>query len=300
MKKFMLILAVLLLFGGQIACSISPPPIPTIEINIPTIEVGEMQHKQETIPLEGADSATVAVVFGAGDLNITAGEDADQLLSGDFYYNVADWEPQVYYLNGLLTIEQGESVKDWGFPTGDAHNEWQLSFSPTAALAVDIKAGAGKGDLDFTGLQLTRLNLDLGAGNFDVRFGEPNQADMSNLKLNAGTSKLEVSGIGYASPKEMHVQGGVGDIDLDLSGPWARSADVWVTAGVGAVTMRLPADVGVQVEVEGGVSSVDVSGFHLTDGAYVNDAWGKAEIELHIYATTGIGSLHLIEVSNEQ
>lgn len=300
MKRFTLILAALLLFGGPIACSISPPPIPTIEINIPTIEVGEMQHKQETVPLGDAESATVAVVFGAGDLNIAAGDDADQLLSGDFYYNVANWEPQIYRLNDLLTIEQGESKEDWGIPTGDAHNEWQLAFSPTAALAVDIKAGAGKGTLDFSGLQLTKLGLDLGAGNFEVRFGEPNQADMSSLKLNAGTSKLTVSGIGYASPKEMRVQGGVGDIDLDLTGPWARSADVWVTAGVGAITMRLPADVGVQVEVEGGLSSVNASGFHLEEGAYVNDAWGNSETELHIYATTGVGSLRLTEVSNEQ
>ena len=121
---------------------------------------------------------------------------------------------------------------------------------------------------------------------------------MSHLTLDAGASTLEVIGIGHAGPEQMRVQGGVGGITLDFTGAWPRSAEVQVTAGVGLVTLRLPDDVGVRVETQGGLSSVEVSGLQQEGDAYVNDAFGEAETELYIRVTTGIGSLRLIEVSN--
>ena len=297
MRRIAITLIPLLLLG-TIACNITIPAIPTIEIQVPTLEVGEMRDERQAIPLAETQSATIEVIFGAGELEIEAGV-SDQLFSGHFRYNVERWTPEISYENDVLTIKQGGTEKDWGVPTGVTHNEWELEFTPEIPLEMDIKAGAGKGELDFTGLQIRALDLDIGAGDFIVRFDEPNEADMSHLTLDAGASKLEVIGIGYAGPKQMEVQGGVGDIILDFTGAWRRSADVQVTAGVGTLTLRLPDDVGVRVEVQGGPSGVEVSGLRHEGNAYVNDAFGAAETELHIQVTTGIGSLHLIEVSNE-
>lgn len=291
MKKITITLAALLTLGSTIACTI---PVPAV----PTLEVGEMRDEQKTIPLAEAKSAIVEVVFGAGALEIEAGV-SDQLLSGRFRYNVEHWAPQVTYEDGVLTIKQGSTKEEWGIPTGITHNEWKLRFSPEIPLEMDVKAGAGEGELDFTGLQLTALDLDLGAGDFVVRFDEPNEAEMGHLTLDAGASKLEMIGIGHAGPERMRVQGGVGDITLDLTGDWPRSADVEITAGVGALTLRLPDNVGVHVEARGGLSSVEVSGLRRVGDAYVNDAFGKTELELSIQVTTGVGSLRLIEVPNE-
>lgn len=298
MKLITIILVGLLLVGSQLACCVfTLPQVPTIEVNVPTIEVGEMLERQETIPLQDAESAAVEIIFGAGELDVEAGA-SDQLFSGDFRYNVAEWEPEVAYEDGVLTIEQGSTDAEWGVPSGSTRNEWKLTFSPEIPLEMEVKVGAGKGDLDFTGLQLTGLDLDLGAGDFELLFDEPNEAEMDRFVLNAGASRLEVFGLGYASPEEIVVQGGVGDITLDFTGTWLRSADVRITAGVGAVTLHLPDDVGVRVEVGGGLSSVDASGLDREGDAYVNDAFGEAEVELRIHVTTGIGALRLLEVSN--
>ena len=297
MKRFTITLVTLLLLGSTLACNITVPAVPTIEINVPTLEVGEMEDERQTIPLTGTAPATVEIIFGAGELDIEAGI-SDQLFSGHFRYNVERWAPEVTYENDVLTIKQGGIEEEGGIPTGLTHNEWKLEFSPEIPLEMDFKIGAGKGELDLTGLQLTALDLDLGAGDFEVRFDEPNKAKMSHLTLDAGASKLEVIGIGHAGPEQMRVQGGVGGITLDFTGAWPRSAEVQVTAGVGLVTLRLPDDVGVRVETQGGLSSVEVSGLQQEGDAYVNDAFGEAETELYIQVTTGIGSLRLIEVSN--
>ena len=56
---------------------------------------------------------------------------------------------------------------------------------------------------------------------------------------------------------------------------------------------------GVRVETEGGLTNVDASGLRRTGDAYVNDAFGEADTELRIQITTGVGSIRLIEVSND-
>jgi len=297
MRKITITLAALLLLLSTIACNITVPAVPTIEINVPTVEVGEMQDERQAIPLAGAKSATVEVIFGAGELGIEAGV-SDQLFSGRFRYNVERWAPEVAYEDNVLTIKQGGIEEDWGVPTGITHNEWKLEFSPEIPLEMDCKIGAGEGELDFTWLQLAALDLNVGAGDFIVRFDEPGEVGMSHFTLNAGASKLEVIGIGHASPEQVEVRGGVGDITLDFTGNWRRSAGVQITAGVGSTTLRLPDDVGVRVETQGGLSSVEVSGLRQEGNTYVNDAFGEAETELRIRATTGVGSLRLIEVSN--
>jgi hypothetical protein len=291
-------MALVLLCAAACCCSIALPRVPDIHINAPTYEVGEMQEERESVPLGDEDAAAVEIRFRAGELSLSAGE-RDQLFSGEFRYNVAEWQPQVSYENGKLIAEQGDSGEDWGFPDGNAYNGWDLEFSPAVPLDVEIRAGAGEGELDFGGLQLTELDLEIGAGNLEVRFAEPNQADMSDLTLNAGASELNVSGIGNAGPERVTIRGGVGDITLDFTGDWQRSADVYITAGVGSLTLRLPDNVSVEVETEGGLSSVDAPEFHRSGDSYVNDAFGDAEIELHIRVTTGVGSVRLIEVSND-
>jgi hypothetical protein len=297
MKQITITLAALLLIGSNIACCVIPR-VPNVEINVPAIEAGEMQDERQVIPLAGAESATVKVIFGAGKLEIEAGT-SDDLLSGHFRYNVERWEPEITYEDDVLTIEQGGTKDDWGAPLGNTRNEWELEFSPEIPLDIDLEIGAGDGELDFSGLQLTELDLELGAGDFEVRFDEPNAVKMSELTLDTGASELEMIGIGHAGPERVKVNAGVGDITLDFTGAWPHSADVELTAGVGSLTLRLPDDVGVRVKMEGGLTSMEASGFQRAGSAYINDVFGEAETELRIQITAGIGTVKLIEVSNE-
>jgi len=292
MKRITIALAALLLMGNTLACCCLFPT--NLQINTgPTLEVGELQEKEESIPLDGAEPVAVDILFGAGEMEITAG-DADQLFSGRFLYNVDKWEPEVTYEDGKLVIRQGNNDESWGWPDEDAaRNEWELAFSPEVPLEMDIKTGAGQGELDLTDLQIEKLDIDLGAGDFSVVFNAPNQAEMSRFTLDVGAASLEIRGVGNASPRDMVVQGGAGEITLDLTGDWDNSADIEVTSGVGRLALRLPDDVGVRVEVEGGLTNIKTSGLRSTGGAYVNDAYGEAEIELNIEVTTGIGQVDL-------
>ena len=283
--------------GSSLACCIMPQ-IPDIEINMPTVEVGDLREVQEEIPLSGAESATVKVKFGAGELDIEAG-DPDSLFAGRFRYNVEQWKPSVTYEEGELTIEQGGTKRELGVPTGNTRNEWELEFSPQIPIEMRIDVGAGAGNLNLSGLELSELDLRMGAGDFEVRFDESNPVEMRELTMETGAAKLDIRGIGYASPEKATVNGGVGEITLDLTGAWSNSSEVDITTGVGSITLRLPDDIGVRVETDGGLTNVEAGEFRRTDGAYVNDVFGETEVELRIHVTTGVGNLRLVSVSND-
>ena len=293
MRKVTLLLAASALLVTSLACTITPR-IPEINISVPTIEVGEINEVRESVPLPQSNSCDVDVVFGAGKLEMEAGV-SDRLVDGVFRYNVDHWAPEVTHEGDELTIRQGGDEQKWGVPSGSVRNRWELEFSPEIPLAMNVKAGAGDGRLDLTNLQISDLDVDLGAGNFVLRFDEPSPIAMNRLTVDGGASKMEVVGVGNASPEELRLQGGVGDISLDLTGAWARSADVTIRAGAGTLRLTLPADVGVKVETRGGLTNVEAFGLRQMGGTYTNDTYGETDIELTISILTGVGNVRLME-----
>jgi len=150
MKKLTIALAALALLIGTLACTITPR-IPDININVPTIDVGELREERRSVPLSGTDPVDIEVVFGAGTLELEAGV-SDELFSGTFRYNVERWAPEVTSEGDYLKIQQGGDQDDWGIPSGNIRNRWELEFSPDVPLEMDLKVGAGEGELDLTGL----------------------------------------------------------------------------------------------------------------------------------------------------
>ncbi len=299
MRKLGISVASILLAASALGCCVLPQlpaiRIPEINISVPTVAIGELREMEEIVPASGEDSVDVSILFGAGELELGAG-DEDELLAARFVYNVDEWEPEVTYDDGELSIRQGSGG---GIPAGEfgnMRNEWSLAFSPEIPLDMDVKVGAGDVTLDFTSLQLTELDVDMGAGDLEIRFDEPNRAEMGRMTLDSGAAKLGVFGIGNAGPERVRVQCGAGEITLDFTGEWPGSADVTITTGVGQVTLRLPKEVGVRVENRGGITTVEASGFKRLGDAYVNDAFGETETELRIEITAGVGNIELIEV----
>jgi len=311
MKYLAIGMAAIMLMASSLACcnlvqvpkikapEIEVPDIELPEISIPTMEVGETIEEHQEVAVDGADRVDVRIVFGAGELEIGAG-DPGTLLSADFSYNLAEWAPEVKYNveDQSLSVKQGGDKDSWGVPSDtNVRNEWALKFSPTVPMTVSLLLGAGRGDLDFTGLRIARLNMDLGAGDFTARFNEPSQTAMSQMTVRTGASRLELEGIGNVTPERVVVQGGAGDITLDLTGDWRRSADVEITAGVGQLTLRVPSDVSVRIDVDG-LATINNDGLEKLGDDYVSDAYGETDTEINVSITTGIGNIRLEQVGN--
>jgi hypothetical protein len=62
---------------------------------------------------------------------------------------------------------------------------------------------------------------------------------------------------------------------------------------VGHATIKLPQSVGVRATVEGGIGSVSAPDFQKDGDAYVNSAYGKSRVTVHVDVQGGIGDVHL-------
>jgi hypothetical protein len=212
-----------------------------------TQQVGKMQRESKSVDPMNAQSARVKLEMGAGELNLTGG--ADQLMEGEFSYNVSEWKPKVSYdvsgEDGELVVKQGSGG---GVSLGGkARNEWDISLNDEVPTDLMVQMGAGESDLDLDSLTLTGLDLQMGAGKTTV--------DLTGDYAQSFDASIE-GGVGEATvllPSEVGVkakaEGGLGKINAK---GLKRVGDSYVNDAYGE------SDVNLSVDVQGGVGEINL------------------------------------------
>jgi hypothetical protein len=257
-QKIILLLAVVVLFVSP-SCSLS-------EIRV---VVGDLRTKSETVELDDADSVNVEILMAAGELVISGG--VNELLQADFLYNVAELEPEVDYSNGTLTILTPEvDVRvDSLWDLDDYHYEWDLNLNDDVPIEMIIEMGAGEANLELGSLSLTSLTLETGAADTTV--------DLS----------------GSTSLSSLNIEQGVGEVTLNLTGNWQDDLNADISSGVGDLTLQVPSDICVRVDIRGGLIDVDTRGMSRDGNEYINDACGESDVTLRIDINADIGDIIL-------
>ena len=124
---------------------------------------------------------------------------------------------------------------------------------------------------------------------WDLRLNTEMPMDLS-VKVGAGTSELQLAGLSLTG-LDIHL--GASESTVDLSGNWVRDLDITIEAGVGDVTVRLPKDIGVRVEVETALGTMDATGLKQDGNVYTNAAYGVSDVTLQINLEAGIGRISL-------
>ncbi len=124
---------------------------------------------------------------------------------------------------------------------------------------------------------------------WDLRLNNDVPMNLS-LDMGAATSDLKLAGLSLTG---LVVKLGAGKSTVDLTGNWARDLDVTFDTGAANITVRLPKDVGVRVEVAAGLGRIEASGLKQDGNAYTNEAYGTSEVTLHITIQAGIGQINL-------
>jgi hypothetical protein len=206
---------------------------------------GPPQTESQTVKLGEAKSARVEIDMSAGELSVGSG--AKELLEADFSYPGASSRPQVEYNvnagQGQLTIRQPGSVHG----RGGGHNTWDLHLSKKVPLELKVDQGAGRARLTLGGLLLSRLDVEIGAGETDV--------DLTGDWKNDLTANIQ-GGVGRATvrlPTDVGVRasahGGVGAIHVH---GLKKDGDAYVNEAYGKSPIT------VNVQVEGGVGEINL------------------------------------------
>jgi hypothetical protein len=237
---------------------------------IDRFQIGSTQTESETVELGNAETIRANIRMGAGEIEISGG--ARELMEAEFTFNVDELEPRVSYdvsgTTGRLNVEHRRIE---GFPFGeyeDVRSEWDLIFNDDIPMDMTLSLGAARGDIDLRGMALSSLNLEVGAGDADLWLGD---SPLRNLDIEVGAGRLT----------------------LDMVANWERDLDAEITGGVGKLTIYLPSDVGVMVDVELGIAAIDARGLQKDGNTYTNDAYGESEVTLRIEIEGGIGDIRL-------
>jgi hypothetical protein len=107
----------------------------------------------------------------------------------------------------------------------------------------------------------------------------------------AGNAELNLGALDLAS---LNIQTGAGVTKVNLDGKWQHDLDVSIEGGVGELTVNLPAEMGVRINMETALVSVTANGLIKEKDGYVNKAFGTAPYTLTLKLQAGVGSVVLV------
>ena len=204
-----------------------------------------MHHQSRTVDREDARAVHASVEAAAGQLNISGG--SNRLLDADFAFSDSYAIPQVnYHIDsgvGQLTISQD----DHDTPFGISHNDWNLHFSNDVPLELKVDMGAGHGNFRLRDLLLTRLIVNMGAGQVDVDLTGDRDKDLdADIEGGVGQATIRLpSKVGVV----VHASGGLGSINAH---GLKHDGDEYTNDVYGKTTAT------IRLKVEGGVGQINL------------------------------------------
>jgi hypothetical protein len=245
--------------------------------------------------LRDSSAHRVRVHYAAGRFDVTS-TSAPVLYSMTLRYDESTMTPLHRYDASTRLLElgtEGES-KHFAHGSGDeGKGEMRLTLSRSVPLDLQMDLGATKAMLDLGGLQLQRVKLQSGASETVLDFSSPNNARMDILDVDVGAATFEGRNLGNARASSIRVHGGVGSVDLDLGGQWTQDATVDVELALGKLTLHVPRDVGVRLEVDKFLASFDQQGLQKRSDAYYSDNWDRARYHVRLHASTTFGGIEV-------
>lgn len=206
---------------------------------------GETRTETVSFDLDNSKSASVDIRMGAGELNLTSG--TGKMMEGTFAFNVAEWRPVVDYRAvdtvGTLSLRQSNTSSSFG----NVVNNWDVKLNRDLPLELKANLGAGEAHLKLGELNLSRVELNIGAGAMEVDLrGEPKRGYSAQIRGGVGETVVYL-------PKDVAISAtaskGIGAINVE--GLEQRDG-VWINPE------RVGAPVTVRLDVKGGVGEIRI------------------------------------------
>jgi hypothetical protein len=156
------------------------------------------------------------------------------------------------------------------------------------APVIGYSVKDGEGTLSITQPDAKGKNAPKGARNeWLLSLSEDIPLELS-IDMGVGEVLLD---LGDLMLTDLLVDHGVGDIRINLVGENAGDLTASVDGGVGEITITVPSSIGVRVDADTGIGSLNTHGLTKRDGAFVNDAYGETESTIRLSIDAGIGKI---------
>ena len=192
-----------------------------------------------------------------------------------------------------VTLHMGDDDEEGDDNSMDA-GKWYMRFTDEVPLSIDAELGAGRGDLDMTGLNVKDFRMSTGASSTTLVFGEPNKSTIEDFDIKSGVSKFVGEKLCNANFQHMTFEGGVGSYHLNFDGELHHEVDVRIKIGLGAVTILIPRATGARVHYQESWFSnfsIDREFDEQKKGVYETPNYSTVDGKMNIYVESGLGSV---------
>ena len=189
---------------------------------------------------------------------------------------------QIEFQVGDLKIENGaNSLMDASFRYNMDNLQPQVKYSEND----------GQGVLVISQQALERIPLGGQLINeWSIQLANDVPIDLS-IQTGAGNADLGLDALDLTN---LNIQTGAGVTNVNLDGSWTHDLAVSIMGGVGELTVTLPAEMGVRVDMETALVSVSANGLIKEENGYINKAFGTAPYTLTLTLQAGVGSVNLV------
>jgi hypothetical protein len=203
---------------------------------------GRRPDETLSVPLRGAQQATVRLKFNAGSLD-TRPASAGVLVEGSFPGGIVHRELGA----GSVELEQDTS---YGWPWVNHDASWTMGLTTEVPLDLRLEGGASRSRLDLSDTRLRRLQIKTGASETTVVL--PRAAGATDVRAEAGAASVTfIVPSGVAARIKTSV--GLGTTQVDES-RFPRMGDGYQSPDYASAENR------VDLYISGGVGSLRVRG----------------------------------------
>jgi hypothetical protein len=244
--------------------------------------------------LRDSQPQRIRVQYGAGRVEVR-GSAEPLLYNMHLRYDQRRAAPVHRYDAAARSAVLGLETRDGAQRFGDRDDSGalRLVLPTTAPLDLDLQLGGTESRLELGGLTLRSLRLECGATDASVAFSQPNRTRMSDLTIDVGAADLLAVNLADANADQIRVHGGVGVVDLDFGGNWTRDLTLDTRLSVGKLILRVPADVGIRIDLDRLLAGFEHDGMVKREGAWYSTNYDAAPHKLQVHAETFFGQIEL-------
>jgi hypothetical protein len=120
--------------------------------------------------------------------------------------------------------------------------EWNLYFGDEVPIDLRLELAGTASELNFTGIPVHRLRVEIEASKGSMTFDRPNPVEMDYLSIESGASELDISGLANTRAERMRFEGGMGKFRLDFAGdrPVKPGTIADIEIGMASIDITLP------------------------------------------------------------
>ena len=265
-------------------------------IFVSTSLASDFKTINDKIKIDASHNLIIIIEIDAGEIEINQNSKSDVIsVSGQINEKLdeVNYGYDERHNEFTLTLDR----KKWLKSTTDENASELEIFLPdevTIELSTEIKAG--KIDFDFGGLKLYSFELRNFAGEVRVDFSTPNKTEMEFLEVDVKIGETKLHRLGNAKFSDATINGGIGDMYVDLQGIGAKDAKVDIDLDIGSTKLILPDNLGIKMRSTsmGFLSKTKIDSKFNKRGRYLfSRNYESVSKTIYVSIHTGIGELNV-------